>query len=178
MSGWLRIFNIVFGIISILLSFIVITDLGIGLSALIFILASVILGLGITRIINGIFNENQTKLIRILKIVLGVFMLPLSIVVMSIPDLGLNIIIFLLAGALIANGLIRIIAGGYEDKHPSWFRILMILIGAITVLLGVITIIKTDFSLFTLLILLAVTLIINGIARIMYGITGYEANTK
>ncbi len=175
LSLWLRIFNIAFGIISIILAFLVITDFGLALVTLLFILASVMILVGITRIVNGIFDKNQSLFPRILKIGLGVLMLPLSIVVIAYPGLGENIMIILLAGALIANGATRIIVGGYEEKLPSWFRVLLILIGVITVFLGSVTIIYTGFGLFTLIVLLALTFIINGVARIMFGLVGYDS---
>ena len=105
-------------------------------------------------------------------------MIILSIIVLAVPNLKLEVNIILLAVGLISNGITVVITGGYVEKHPSWFRILLIIIGTITVLLGVITIINIDFGLFTLILLLALTFIINGIARIMYGIVGNEEQIK
>jgi len=56
-----------------------------------FILASVLILVDITRIVNGIFDKHQSLLLPILKIVLGVLMLPLSIVVLAYPGLGRQI---------------------------------------------------------------------------------------
>lgn len=98
---------------------------------------------------------------------------PIGIIVIAYPALGIDILIILLASALIANGVLRITVAGSQDKLQGWFRILLIIIGLITIFLGIVVLVFTGYGLVTLVLLSAVSFIFNGIARIMYGLSGF-----
>ncbi|NPD88803.1 MAG: hypothetical protein HGN29_08755 [Asgard group archaeon] len=173
LSFWMRLFNIIAGVIFLILAFIVIIDFGFATLTLLTLLSISLLILGLSRIGDGIFNKTQSWFIRILKIVVGTLMLPIGIIVIAYPSLGVDILIILLASALITNGVLRIMVAGTEDKLPGWFRVLLIIVGLITIFLGIVVIVFTSYGFITLILLLSLTFIFNGIARIMYGLAGY-----
>jgi uncharacterized membrane protein HdeD (DUF308 family) len=114
------------------------------------------------------YYKEEEKPTRVLKVSFGSIFVVIGIIILSAPSLGVDLLIILLASALIANGIIRIIISIIEKNTPDWFRILLGLIGSITIFLGIIALIFTKHGYFTLIILISIIFILNGIARIMY----------
>ena len=171
---WLRIINILAGILYIILSFLVLIDIGFATFTLLIILAVSLMLIGLSRIVNGIFIPKQRLFLRILKIIVGILLLPLALIVITYPALGIDVLIILLAGGLIANGVLRIIIASADVNIPNWFRVLLFILGILTILLGIIVIISFDYGMLVLILLLALSFIFAGVARIMYGVVGFK----
>ncbi len=81
-------------------------------------------------------------------------------------------LIYLLSFALLVLGIARVVVGGFARIFPGWLRGLLVVVGLVTVVLSVFVFISPAFGLLALVFLLSISFLLNGIARIVSGITG------
>jgi len=112
--------------------------------------------------------------LRTVNIGAGLLANLLALAIFLSPRLGVNILIGLLAFDLIIQGLIRVTNDWSYTALPNWLRGILILTGLLSLLFSGIVLVFQDVVVFTLTYLLALALLINGIARLIIGITGIE----
>ncbi|MFB0501891.1 MAG: hypothetical protein ACETVP_05415 [Candidatus Bathyarchaeia archaeon] len=78
----------------------------------------------------------------------------------------------LLSFALLIHGIARVVVGGFAKVFPSWLRGLLVVVGLLTIVLSVTVFISSAVGFLTLVLILSITFLLNGIARIVSGITG------
>lgn len=170
--SWLRAFDIVFGLIAIMLSIVVLLYSELAILTLILILSIVLLVAGIARILAGIFAKYLSDGLRAINVGAGILALVLAIVAMLYPQLATQVLIYLLSFALLIHGITRVVIGGFAKVFPSWLRGLLVVIGLVTIILSVVVFVYTTLGLLTLVFLLSIAFLLNGVARIVSGITG------
>jgi len=110
--------------------------------------------------------------LRILGIIFGLIAIVLSIVVLAYPELAILTLIFILSTALLIIGIARVVIGGFSKVFPSWLRGLLLGVGLLTIILSFVVFISPAFGFLTLVFILSIVFLLNGIARIVSGITG------
>ena len=111
---------------------------------------------------------------RIVNILVGILMLPLAIISIAFPSLSIEVLITLLAIALLILGVNSIVRG-VEDRHyQKWYRAFVILFGIGLIVLATIVFIFDSFATLSLIMLLAGGFMILGIRRLIEGIAGYQ----
>lgn len=170
--GWLRSLDIVFGLIGIILSVVVLVYQELAILTLIFVLSIALLIIGIARVIIGISAKYLSDGLRTLNVGTGILALVLAIVAMLYPELATQMLIYLLSFALLINGIVRLVIGGFAKVLPSWLRGLLVVVGLLTIVLSVVVFISPALGELTLILLLSINFLLNGIARIISGITG------
>ena len=173
---WLRMLQIVFGSIAVLLSIIVLLFLIIypaaTLLTVILFLSIVFLIVGIERIAIGISSLSSTKKTRYTNIVLGIAVLGLSIFLMEFPIYTAAFLIILAGVALLVSGIARVVQGISRDI-PRLFKGLNIGVGALSIVISFLIIINpVRFGLVLLATMLAIALLIVGIEMISLGARG------
>ena len=173
---WLRMLQIVFGSIAVLLSIIVLLFLIIypaaTLLTVILFLSIVFLIVGIERIAIGISSLSSTKKTRYTNIVLGIAVLGLSIFLMEFPIYTAAFLIILAGVALLVSGIARVVQGISRDI-PRIFKGLNIGVGALSIVISFLIIINpVRFGLVLLATMLAIALLIVGIEMISLGARG------
>ncbi len=168
MKKGLKILNRSAGAILIVLAFITIINHQFATLFAVIILSVSLLVLGATIIFVGFYFKEEAKHSRILKIVFGILSTSLAIIVISLQSLGIDIVIILLASAMIANGILRIIIAIVEKNLPIWYKVLTTLVGIITIFFGIVTLIFAQYGTYPLIILLSIIFILDGLTRIMY----------
>lgn len=168
MKKGLKILNRSAGVILIVLACVTIINQQLATLVALIILGVSLLLLGITIIFVGYYFKEEVKSLRILKIAFGILLMSLAIIVIAFHSLGIEIIIILLASAMIANGILRIIIAIVEKNLPNWYIVLITLVGIITIFFGILTLIFSKYGTFTLIILLSIIFIFDGLTRIMY----------
>ena len=173
---WLRMLQIVFGSIAVLLSIIVLLFLIIypaaTLLTIILFLSIVFLIVGIERIAIGISSLSSTKKTRYTNIVLGIAVLGLSIFLMEFPIYTAAFLIILAGVALLVSGIARVVQGISRDI-PRIFKGLNIGVGALSIVISFLIIINpVRFGLVLLATMLAIALLIVGIEMISLGARG------
>jgi uncharacterized membrane protein HdeD (DUF308 family) len=174
---WLRMLQIVFGSIAVLLSVVILLFLvifpGIALLTLILFMSLVLLVVGIERIAIGLSPISSRKT-RIIDIVLGLVVIGISIFLMQFPILTSVSLVILGAVALMIGGIARIVQG-ISREIPKFSKGLIIGIGALSVAISIAIIANPiTLGLVLLVIMLAVTLLIAGIEMIYLGLRGIK----
>ncbi len=170
--GWFRALDAVFGLIAIILSVVVLAYPELAILTLILILSVGLLVIGIARIFGGIFAKYLPDGLRIINVGVGALAVILAIVAILYPQLAAQMLIYLLSFALMLNGIARVVIAGFVKAFPGWFRGLLLLVGALTIVLSVVVVISPAFGFLTLVFMLSIAFLLNGIARILSGITG------
>lgn len=172
--SWLRALDIVFGFMAIILSIGVLLYPELAILTLIFILSIALLVIGIARVLIGIFAKYLSDGLRALNLGAGILALVLAILAIFYPRLATQMLIYLLSFALMFNGTVRIVIGGFAKVFPGWLRGLLVVVGVLTVALSVVVVISPAFGFLTLVFLLSIAFLLNGMVRIVSGITGVQ----
>ncbi|MFA5406793.1 MAG: DUF308 domain-containing protein [Candidatus Nanoarchaeia archaeon] len=165
-TGWLRAFDGIVGLVSIVLALIVITNPSLALGTIIFLIALSFLLSSIARLINAFLADKLSNGLRVFNIILGIVLAILSGLSLAYSGLTTLVIVYLLSISLLLNGIGRLIFGLVLDM-PVWARVLKILIGIASIMLSVIIFISPLLGAVTLLLMLAIGLLLNGLARII-----------
>ena len=79
---------------------------------------------------------------------------------------------YLLSFALLIHGIARVVIGGFANVFPRWLRGLLVVVGLLTIVLSVIVFISSALGFLTLIFILSISFLLNGLARIVSGTTG------
>lgn len=172
--SWLRVLEIIIGFVAIMLAMAAITFPGLAIETLSLILLVNLLIIGLSRVIFGIAAEHISKGLRTLGIISGLLSIALAVLAMAYPGLAVEMLIFFLAFALIFHGIARIAIAGMARVLPKALRVVVGIIGVLTVFLALIIVIFPSLGVVTLVFLLSFTFMIIGIESIASGITGTE----
>jgi uncharacterized membrane protein HdeD (DUF308 family) len=173
---WLRMLQIIFGSIAILLSIVVLSFLVIfpakTLLTIILFLSIVFLIVGIERIAIGVSSLSSTRKTRVTNIALGVVVIGLSIFLMEFPILTTGFLIIVGGVALLISGIARIVQGISRDIS-KFSKAFIIGTGVLSVVVSILVIANPiRFGLVLLAVMLAITLLIMGIEMISLGARG------
>jgi uncharacterized membrane protein HdeD (DUF308 family) len=161
-SMWLRILEIIAGLIILVLGGYVIAQPGVAIATLIFFLAVALIVLGIAYFVR-VFAKGITGWRRLLNLILSVLAIIIAAAVIDNPFIyGSLTLVYLLGLALLFAGIAsaaRGTAGG-------------IVVGILGIIIGFVVIIFPGLGLATLVLLLAVFLVIFGLESIISGIMG------
>jgi uncharacterized membrane protein HdeD (DUF308 family) len=172
--GWLRAFDIVFGLIAVVLSVVVLAYQELAILTMILVLSIVLLVTGIARIFGGIFAKYLSDGIRAFNVGIGIVAIALGIVALVYPNLTEQVLIYILSFALLLNGVARLLIGGFAKAFPKWLRGFFAVVGILTIVLSVVVFVYSEFGVLALVLMLSFTFMFNGIARIVQGITGIQ----
>ena len=167
---WLSIYNVFVGLIYITISTTILALLNVDIIVLIDLLTITLLLIGVSRILNGIFSGKSKQYLRILKIPVGLLLIIMSIVVFVFRDTHITLQILLITIGILVNSVLRIIIGVYDKNEDFWFRIILISIGTLTLIISCLLLIFPSWGVIPFIILLAISFILNGIARLNYAI--------
>ena len=170
--GWLRALDVVFGIIAVILSVVVLAYQELAVLTLIFILAIALLVIGIARVAIGVFAKYLSDGLRAINVGAGILALVLAIVAMLYPQLATQVLIYLLSFALLINGIARVAIGGFAKILAGWLRGLLVVAGLLTIIMSVAVFVYPALGSLALVFVLSFAFLLNGIARIVSGITG------
>jgi uncharacterized membrane protein HdeD (DUF308 family) len=172
--NWLRAFDIIFGLIAVILSVVVLAYQELAILTMILVLSFVLLVTGIARIFTGIFAKYLSDGIRAFNVGIGIVAVALGIVALVYTDLTTQVLIYILSFVLLLNGVARLVIGGFARAFPKWLRGFFVIVGALTIVLSVIVFVSPSLGFLALVLLLSFTFMFNGIARIIQGIMGTQ----
>jgi len=172
MSSWSRLAEIILGIVSVILSLIVLTEPGLAAMTLVFILCFAFLAIGLTGVAVGLARSDVAGWRRAVEAIFGAIVILLALVVLFDPVFGLSLLITLLGVALLVHG-IRELASCFAGG-PGWLRILRALGGGLNLVFALVVFAVPAVGFAILIILLSVSLLVNGIVRLALGTVGYS----
>lgn len=108
LSNFLRFFNILTGLLILILALITLLFQALVVLILIWILAAALLVLGLARLLVGLLDNESPTWFRALLILVGLISLAVSFLLFLLPALGELTLVIFLAWVLILNGITRI----------------------------------------------------------------------
>jgi uncharacterized membrane protein HdeD (DUF308 family) len=175
---WLQWLNIIVGLFSIILSFIVILNFGFVGKFLVFILAITLITISFARIINGLSDEKLPSFLKSADVFVGAVGLSFAAIAVLIPGTDIMIAIYFLSIGLGIQGIVRIAVGSLDTALSNWLRGLLISIGILTVFVTIIIFFMPFLDEKSIIILLACIFFVNGLGRMIKGISGRENAEK
>ena len=186
-SSWFWIFQIVVGIICLILSAAVIyygvSNLLIGSTTLasayiwLFLAGVGLMILGAERIVSGVTSKHVKKSSRIINIVVGAGLIIYIGSGFFYPEVATKWLIIFLGFGLLANGVIRIVKGlkkKDEEQHDSSSLVLGIIITSLSILV----LAYQQLGLALLVVMTAIALAVSGIQIILAGINEQRERRK
>lgn len=172
--NWVRILDLVAGFVALLVGSWIILDVSLAQITILFLLSFALALVGLTRIVKVATTPDETmkRSSRVLNTVVGVISIIAAAYVFAFPLLTIFLSISFLSVALILVGTSRLFMGAVEEGLPNWMRGFLIIIGLFTIGLSLFTIAFPGYGFIILTIIMSLVLIINGITRIVSGITG------
>lgn len=170
-SKALRIVQIAFGVIAIVLSFAIIANPGSGIATLVFLLSITLLAAGAERIVVGLLPRLKTSS-RMCNIILGIIVIGLGFSVLAYPLSTAIVLVTLLAAGILLLGIARIIQGITNKEVSKWSRAALIGVGILSLAISFIVFAHPVSGLALLIFLLSVNLLLIGIESIVHGISG------
>jgi hypothetical protein len=184
MPFWIRVYNVILGLILFsgtiyVLLYPDITQVTIILFAILLLL------IGLSRLINGVFDKGKRTLIRITKVIVGFILIALAFLTYFADNLfGETYVIMFLSIALLINGITRLVVVFARKGLPDMIKVLMIVLGFMMIILagfvlGVFIIGEPFFVVESILVgILAISVQLSGIGRLTSGISGYRLTTR
>ena len=169
--GWKRAAQIGLGALAIILSIYAIAFPAITFVNLIWILAIILLIVGIEKVITGIFVPSKS---RWATIGLGILVIILAGIALAFPVGTTLVLIVFLGFALMFDGFARIIHGFADRTERGWVRGFSIGVGILAVVVAGMIIASPLFGAVLAGLLIGIVLLIVGIEMISAGIGGRE----
>ncbi len=172
--NWVRGLDLVTGIIAVLVGFWIFLDVSLAQLTILFLFSFALALIGFTRLVKVATtpDEIMKRSSRVLNTVAGVLSIISAAYVFTFPLVTILLSIAILGVALMLMGTARLYMGAVEDGLPIWMRTLLIIIGLLTIGLSLLTIAFPGYGFVILIMLISIMLIINGLTRLVSGITG------
>ena len=166
---WLRAVQIGLGVIVIILSISILIQPAIATVALVVIAAIILLIVGIERIIYGIFIRHRS---RLPTIGFGILVIILASIAIAFPEWTTVFLIYLIAFALLFDGISRVIHGVGDKESRGWARGFSIGVGILEIILSIMILVSPAIGAALVGILIGIALLIIGIQVVVSGISG------
>lgn len=170
--------NLIFGLAVTLFAILFLIFYYLSAILLLFLLATAIIFIGISKLINSFSNKMFPLGLAIYKFIIGFVAILLAIIVISNliqePFIQIELLIIILSFLFVLIGFERIAFGFVLQGYPRWYRILLINIGIILILCSIIVFIFIFINYSVAIPLVALSILISGIIRITFGIAKTE----
>ena len=172
-SGRWRAVEILGGLIVIALAIFALADPQFTIQTLVIVIAAGLILGGLFRITVGAFATVLPSPLRSLNVTGGVIALVLGIAALLDLQAAVATLVGILAVALLLVGAVEI-GVGVARHPPIWLRLMILAIGALTIILSVYVILNMSVGQSILAAILAFALLLVGIRNIVHGYTGHH----
>ena len=167
--SWYRILEVFIGLASVVVAVDALGNPQIGISGLVLLLSLSVAFSGIRMIATGSIKKRIMSVQGIGLAGGGILILLLVVLEVAFPGLSLQTGVSLLAASMTVQGLGRVLHA-YGKGHLAWIRNSAVATGAVTVAGAGVVLLVQGVALATLVALLAVVTLINGIESIVSGL--------
>ena len=167
--GWIRGVQIGLGAVAVILSIFILINPSLATVSIVLIASIILLIVGIEQVILGLLVKQKS---RFVSIGLGVLVIILSSILIAYPKGTTALLIYILAFALLFNGVSRLIHGWRDRLRRGWSRGFRIGVGALEIGLSIAILVSPNIGATLVGILIAIALLIAGIQIIIAGIFG------
>ena len=172
--GWLRILEILAGVLVLAVAFFVLADSSFALTVLAYTLGIGLFILGLSRVFASAYGRYFAPWFREINAGGGIIALVLGTVVIIDPQLAIGFLTLLVAFALLVVGIVEIVAAGFAKHPPVWVRGLIGVVGVLTVILSVFVILDSSLGQLSLALIMAIVLVAVGVRDIAHGVSGHR----
>jgi uncharacterized membrane protein HdeD (DUF308 family) len=167
--SWIRLFDDVIGLIVIVVALVAMLELAFSFTYAIEVLSLGLLAIGIAWVVWSLYVIRTNIYARVFMFITGIAAIALSFIDFIFFSLSPNLLIYYPAFAMLLVGISRLVLGFLIVEVSLYIRMLQILAGILTINLAAFVFIfsNTDFS--TILILLVISFIANGLVRLSVG---------
>jgi uncharacterized membrane protein HdeD (DUF308 family) len=171
---WVRGLDVITGLVAVVVGFWIFLDPALAALSILYLFSFSMLLIGFTRIVKvaTTSDEDMKRFSRGFNATAGVIAIIAAVYVFMFPLLTILLSVAILAVALLVSGFARLLIGAIEDGLPIWARILLVIVGLLTIVISVFAILFPGYGFVVLVLFIAITLIINGFTRLISGITG------
>jgi len=168
--------NILIGLLMIFIGILALINPSATNTAVILLLSMGLLIAGISRITNALSDQELKNYKVIGRFISGIIAIIVSLIAVILilinTPLALNLWYFFLAISFLIIGLARIFLGAMTKEYDKWFRIILISVGIVTLILSILIIVVPEIGGLYIVVSLAVSLLLNGFARLLLGLIG------
>ena len=171
---WLRILDVILGIVAIILAFaVIIWPAFFVLYGIAVILGVVLIILGIAGIFKALFPKGITTNERALNAILGLIMLIFGALFIAAPTFFPMLLVFVMAGGVLIIGVFMLIQGALGKELKKLVRYLLIIFGFIAIGIAIPAFFFwATWGTELVNMIIAIGLIVFGILGLVIGITG------
>jgi hypothetical protein len=126
---------------------------------------------GLTWVVWGIYVMRSNRYARVFMIMTGISVIGLSLVDFLLYSFPPEFLVIFPAAGMILVGLSRMVLGILVGEIPLWIQMLQFLAGFLTVNLAAFVFIFTNIGFEALLIFLVISMMANGLVRLITGRT-------
>ena len=167
--GWVRAAQIGLGALVIILSISILIQPAIATVSLIVIAAVILLIIGIERVIYGVFIRHRS---RLPTIGFGILVIILAAIAIAFPVWTTIFLIYLIAFALLFDGISRVAHGAGDKEGRGWSRGFSIGVGILEIILSIMILVSPAIGAALVGVLIGIALLIVGIQVVVSGISG------
>jgi len=168
---WLRLVQIIAGIIVLVLAVYLIFNPNVAINLLRLILGIGLIIMGLALLVRGAASKMLTAGGKAISIILGIIVLALGIAALVYTGFGSALLVTVFAIGLLLNAIGRIAFAGFETGVglPPWLRGTSFALGIIALLIAIAVIVWPGLGFALLVVLVALALLLLGIELIVSG---------
>jgi hypothetical protein len=168
---WIRLLDDATGVIVITVAVAAFLELAFNFTYAVEILSIGLILIGLAWVVWGIYLMKSNRYARIFMILTGISVISLSLVDFLLFSFPPEFLIIFPAAGMILVGLSRMVLGILVGDIPLWIQMLQFLAGLLTINLAAFVFIFTNVGFEALLIFLVISMIANGLVRLITGRT-------
>ena len=169
--SWIHLLDDVLGLIVMLVALVSLLELTISFAYALEVFSIGLIAMGIAWLLWSIYVIHKNNYARVFMFLTGIILIAVSVVEFLFVSLPTDLLIMYPALAMFFVGVSRIALGIWVGDTPLWIQMLQVLSGILTINLAAFVFIFPGISLSTMLILLVISLIANGLVRLIVGRT-------
>ncbi len=169
--SWIHLLDDVIGLAVIVVALVAVLELAFSFAYALEILSLGLVAMGIAWIVWAIYIMHSHTYVRIFMFLTGVAAIAVAVIDFLFISLPPNLLIIYPAIAMLLVGLSRIVLGVVLGELPLWIQMLQVLAGILTLNLAAFVFIFPGITFPTMLILLVISLLANGLVRLIVGRT-------
>ena len=169
--SWIRVLDNIVGLIVIIVAIVAVLELTFSFVYALEVLLVGLLVMGIAWVIMGIYVLRAYPYARLFMIITGFVAIAISLLDLIFITLPLDYLIIYPTIAMLLVGSSRLVLGFFVAEIPVWIRMLQILVGFLTINLAAFVFIFPTFSFHSIIILLVIAFLANGLVRLIVSLT-------
>ncbi|HEY6282474.1 MAG TPA: DUF308 domain-containing protein, partial [Nitrososphaerales archaeon] len=167
--NWFRAFEVVLGLGSVIISVVILANPNYQTEDLVLLLSVALLFSAVRTIAAGGLRKRLAMLERVGLLGVGLLAATMLLLVIFLPGLSYQTLVFLIAISLTAQGLGRIIPSTRRFES-RWLRGSAFATGALAMALAAVAVLVPNIAAFTLVPLFSVVVLVSGIEMIVWGL--------